>query len=220
MRQSDRAREERGRRFRSFGCATRCGNRCSLAAASRIWKSSSSPNRCLLEYDGESHEARFKRLRRRSGNSATVHLRWRKPFATFAMVRRAQRNAECCPALRRSRCARRHMAPLGGLRYSASPNGGCGRCRAEHQTEAGGQRFSESRPTCWRMSTSWPWASSLSLPAACPLDGPSSGKGRCVLPLTLSGRHASTRSRKRSLSVGTRDSAGRTPGKVHKERRR
>src|ERR1700737_4078428 len=165
----------------SFGGAPRCGNRCSLAAASRIWKSSSSPNRCLVEHDGESHEARFKRLRRRNGNSATVHLRWRKPVATFAMVRRAQRNAEFCPALRRSRCARRHMAPLGGLRYSTSPDGACGRRRAEHQTEAGGQRFSERR--LWRpVSTSWPWASSLSLPAACPLDGSSSGKGRCVLP--------------------------------------
>src|SRR5258708_7073774 len=104
-----------------------------------------SPNRCLVEHDGESHEARFKRLRRRNGNSATVHLRWRKPVATFAMVRRAQRNAKFCPALRRSRCARRHMAPLGGLRYSTSPNGACGRRRAEHQTEARGQRFSVSR---------------------------------------------------------------------------
>src|SRR5258706_12982454 len=57
----------------------------------------------------------------------------------------------------------------------------CGRRRADHQNEAGGQRFSESG--LWRsVSTSWPWASSLSLPAACPLDGPSSGKVQCVLP--------------------------------------
>jgi len=66
-------------------------------------------------------------------------------------------------------------------RYSADRNGACGRRRAEHQNEAGGQRFSESR--LWRpVSTSWPWPSSLSLPGVCPLDGPSSGKGQCVLP--------------------------------------
>src|SRR6266403_3600982 len=107
--------------------------------------------------------------------------RKRKPLATSAMVRHASRSAEFCLALRRSRCARRHMASLGGLRYSADDNGACGRRRAEHQNEAGGQRFSESG--LWRsVSTSWPWASSLSLPAACPLDGPSSGKVQCVLP--------------------------------------
>jgi hypothetical protein len=161
--------------------ATMSGNRCSLAAASRIWKSSSSPRRCLLQPDGESHEARFKRLRRRSGNSSTLHLRRRKPVAAFAMVRRASRNAKFCHALRRSRCARWHMASLGGLRYSAGPDGACARRRAEHQNEAGGQRFSEGG--LWRsVSTSRPWASSLSLPAACPLDGPTSGEVQCVLP--------------------------------------
>jgi hypothetical protein len=132
---------------------------------SRIWKGTSSPRRRLLQPDGESHETCFKRLRRWCSNSATVYLRWRKPLPTSAMVRRASRNAEFCPALRRPRCARRHMASLGGLRYSAGRNGACGRRRAKRQIEAGGQRFSEGG--LWRpVSTSWPWTSSLSRPAA------------------------------------------------------
>jgi hypothetical protein len=47
-------------------------HRCSLAAPSRIWKGSSSPSRCLLQPDGESHETHFRRLRRWCSNSATV----------------------------------------------------------------------------------------------------------------------------------------------------
>ena len=39
------------------------------------------------------------------------------------MVGRAGRNAEFCPALRRSRCTWRNMAPLGGLRSTADRYG-------------------------------------------------------------------------------------------------
>jgi hypothetical protein len=148
--------------------------------SSRLWRNSSNPSGCFPQRNGGSREARFKRLRRRSSNSAALHLRRRKPLATFAMVGRAGRNAEFCPALRRSRCAGRHMAPLGGLRSSADRYGACGRCRAEQEYQAGGQRFPENRLRR-PMSAPWPWASPLPLPAARPLDRPSLGTGQCVL---------------------------------------
>jgi hypothetical protein len=117
----------------------------------------------------------------RSGSSARLYLRRRKPVPAFAMVGRADRNAEFCPALRRSRCTRRHPAPLGGLRSSAHRDGtSCRRC-AEQEYKAGGQRFPQN--WLWRpMSAPWPRASPLPLPAARPLDRLSSGTGQCVLP--------------------------------------
>src|ERR1700756_5379481 len=98
--------------------------------------------------EGGSDETRFKRLRRWSANSATVYLRRRRPLAASAMVRCARWSEKFCLALRRPRCPSRHVAPLGGLRSSGSPNGACGGCRAKQGSEAGGQRFSESR--LWR----------------------------------------------------------------------
>jgi Raf kinase inhibitor-like YbhB/YbcL family protein len=51
-----------------------------LAAPSRIWKGSSSPSRCLLQPDGESHETHFKRLSTRrftcDGENLWPPLQW------------------------------------------------------------------------------------------------------------------------------------------------
>jgi 1-acyl-sn-glycerol-3-phosphate acyltransferase len=55
----------------SSGYATGSAKRCSPAAANRIWKNSLSPGRFLLA-DGESHEPCLRRLRRSSGNPATL----------------------------------------------------------------------------------------------------------------------------------------------------
>jgi hypothetical protein len=172
---------------------------------SRIWKGTSSPRRRLLQPDGENHETCIKRPRRWCSNSATVYLRWRNlspplqwsgaPAGTLSFVLLC--DDPDAPAGRWHHWAAYDIPPtVTELAVDAAQ---------KRQIEAGGQRFSEGG--LWRpVSTSWPWASSLSRPAACSLDGPASGKRPTRPAVTLSERHASTPSRKRSLSVGMRDS--------------
>jgi hypothetical protein len=154
-------------------------------------------------------EACFKRLRPRSSSSAALYLRWRKPLATFAMVRRADQNAEFCPALRRSRCTRRHMAPLGGLRSSAQTELAVGAAQNKNKS----RRSTISAKLAMvarvrRMATGLTTTTSGCSPSRSTIF-----RHRPMRPARRSSeRHASTPSRKRSLLVGTRDSVRRVRG--------
>jgi len=100
---------------------------------------------------------------------------------------------------RRSRCAAGHGI-IGGLRYSVGRTELAVRRRAKRQIEAGGQRFSEVGMAVRVHLVAMDLIIITS--AACSLDDPASGKRPRRPAVTLSERHASTPSRKRSLSVG------------------